>query len=74
MPAPSIFMFLLEALSPLTFAVDGTLAFLSPRHRARLLAQGGERRLIAGQVFGAVTWVALLAGAMVLVGRWLGVH
>ena len=73
MPSGSVAMFLLEALTPLTFAIEGTLAVFSRRARARLVSHGGERRLIAALVFGLITWVALLAGAMILFARWLGV-
>ena len=72
MASGSIGMFLLEALAPLTFALEGTLAVFSRRARARLVEHGGERRLVAALVFGIITWVALLAGAMILAGRWLG--
>jgi hypothetical protein len=68
-----LLLFLFELLSPLSYAIDGTLAVFSPRARARLVERGGEGRLISALVFGAITWIALLAVAIVALARWAGV-
>jgi hypothetical protein len=65
-------MALPDFLSPLTYLADGTLALVSSRARARIVASGGERRLIASIVFGLVGWTAVLVVAFVALGRRLG--